>query len=145
MSTAQELIARLRRNREFTVELEPAKSDSQPAVTVTCLRPTESDVARMTRQRDDNPDFVTTSVEDDDVARAAVGWSGISEATLFGAAVGSSDPIDFDQKLWAALAADHRDWYFKVAMKMLEAITEHNKKRAEDAKNSAAASMPSPE
>lgn len=138
MSNAQELIARLAKGRQFVVDLGDGLS-------ITCLRPTETEVMKMTKPRDEDPETFTIAVENEHVAKAAIGWEGFTEAALFGESVGSSDPIEFDPKLWAALEADHVDWYFKVAGKMIDAIAEHNKKRNEAAKNSAAASTPTAE
>lgn len=129
MSRAQELIAQLKRNRQFVVDLGDGLS-------VTCLRPTETGISKMSKPLPDNPELLTIDIEHSDVAKAAIGWEGFTEAALFGSTVGSSDPIEFDPDLWAALAEDDRGWFYKVATKMLEAINEHNLKKIESAKNS---------
>lgn len=51
----------------------------------------------------------------DVVAERAVNWSGFSSATLLGAAVGSSDAIDFDRTIWAEAVRRHAEWINRVA------------------------------
>lgn len=45
----------------------------------------------------------------------AVRWEGFSAAVLLGAAIGASDPIDFDRPLWAEAVRRNADWVSKVA------------------------------
>jgi len=128
MSGAKDLLAKLRRSREF-------KCDLGNGLSVTCMRPSESEVARMTKPVAGEADKYTIHVEDEHVRDCVVGWDGFSEAAILGAAVGSSDPIEFDRDLWAELAGDRRMWFYTVAGKMLEAIVAHNEQRAAAAKN----------
>lgn len=129
MSAATDLLAKLRRNREI-------KCDLGDGLSVTFLRPTEREVAKMTVPIAGDETRYTIKVEDDAVRDAVISWQGFSEAAILGPEIGSSDAIDFDRDLWGELASDSRMWYFAVATKMLQAIIGHNEKQAAAAKNS---------
>jgi len=66
----------------------------------------------------------------------ASGWSGFTEADVLGAAIGSSDPIDFDADLWIEMAADKSEWLKKMADALLDSMVTTINERAEVAKNS---------
>lgn len=129
MSNAtKELVAKLLKNREFKVDL-------GDGLFVIARRPTEAEVQDMLRPHKTDPTLATINVEIADVKKAVVGWEGFTEAAILGADIGSADPLEFDPELWGHLAADDRGWYMQVSLKMLEAITEHNKKKIAAAKN----------
>ncbi len=116
MST-QQLIARIQRRRESTLELEPGK-------TVNVRRPAELEMSDMRR-----------GVTLDHIAKHVVGWGGVTEATLLGADEGTADEVEFHPDLWREVVADRGVWFNKVAAKLLQLMTEHIKSKAEAAKN----------
>lgn len=64
-----------------------------------------------------------------------VGWDGITQADLLGAAVGASDPAPYSPELAAEYLADRGDWLADVGTWLAEAIKAHIDKRAAEAKN----------
>lgn len=69
-------------------------------------------------------------------AKYATGWKGFTEATLFGAAQGSSDEeLPFDRGVWAAYIADHLDEAKTVIEALSERVVGYLKQRADTAKN----------
>lgn len=70
-----------------------------------------------------------------EVNRFTVGWEGITEADLLGAAVGASDVVEFSPELWAAFSAENLDAVRKVAQALLEGIVERQLAREADGKN----------
>ncbi len=130
MSNAtKELVAKLRKSREFKVDL-------GDGLKVIALRPTEAEVQKMLKPFPGDDTKATIEVQTEHVAAAVIGWEGFTEAAILGADVGSSDPLEFDSELWGALAADDRAWYFKVSMAMITAINAHTLKKLDTAKNS---------
>lgn len=57
------------------------------------------------------------------------GWQGFSEATLRGAAVGASDPLPFDERLWRRYARNHSDEAGVVAGAIRDAVMQRVKAR----------------
>lgn len=135
-SAAATLIAQMRDQRKSWVELEPATATA-PAKRVQIIRPAESDLAGMIAPAGDADAVaagVTLRVDMAEVKRYAVGWEGITEADLVGAA-GSGDAIDFSADLWAEVVADRVAWKVKVARAILAAIAAHRLYATADAGN----------
>lgn len=72
------------------------------------------------------------------------GWHGVTEATLLGAAVGSSAPVEFDRDVWREAASERPQWVTLVADHVIGAIEAHLTGRGAAAKKSSGSSM-SPE
>lgn len=121
--------AKFRRTREKDVALEEGKS-------VTLVRPPEAELGDMLKPHPTDADKRIWSIELEHVRKYTVGWKGITEADFFGKAVGSDDPVEFDQDLWMDLVSDNVDWMNKVTGAILAAIVEHHQQTAEVAKNS---------
>lgn len=127
---AQALIAKIRAGREVWLELEPAapgadgEATTQPALRVKVRRPAEADTLAFLR-----------ASRADAAMQVVVGWEGFSEATLFGVAVGSSDPLPFDADLWAEVVRDRGDWIIKVAARAAELVKSHAEAQKAHAKN----------
>jgi hypothetical protein len=62
-------------------------------------------------------------------------WEGVTQATVLGAAVGSSDPAPFDPRLWRVLAGDRPSWALDAGNAMLAAAIERHEAAAVSAKN----------
>lgn len=122
---ASQQVQALRRRREISVDL-------GGGLTVTCLRPREGDMAGMFEGEGATRSL---SIRLEHVQKFVTGWSGFSEATFFGASVGSSDPLPFDAELWAEAVGDHVEWVNAVANKMLAAIVTHFEEKAASEKN----------
>ena len=120
------LVLALRRQREKSVDLGDGKK-------VTFLRPPEVELTKLLHGEGDTRTWV---VGIDEVRAYVVGWSGFTEADILGAAVGSSDPLQFDQALWAELVGDKIEWMRKVADAILKSVVDHINRQAEVAKNS---------
>jgi hypothetical protein len=69
------------------------------------------------------------------VCRYVTGWEGFTEATLRGAAVGASDPLPFDVRLWRRYARNHADEASVVARAIADAIKQRVHDRELGAKN----------
>lgn len=111
------LIAKLRAQREFVVEVEPG-------VSITLRRPA---VAEMPELR------TMTNLE---IAMSyAVGWKGVTEALLLGPAVGAEDDVPFDGELWAEVVADRVDWIKACADRVIDVVTKRLAAEADAAKN----------
>jgi hypothetical protein len=63
------------------------------------------------------------------------GWEGFSEATLRGAAIGASDPLPFDARLWRRYARNRSDEASVVARAIADAIKQRVKERDLGRKN----------
>lgn len=107
MTTAAAIIKQLRDQRSSWCTL-------QPGVRVRIIRPPETEL----------PQFYK-GVELAAVQKYAVGWEGVSTALLFGEAVGSSDPLDFDLALWSEIVADRTAWLEACARHLVEVIDAH--------------------
>jgi len=128
------VIKRLREARMQWVEL-PHPEHAGLAVRI--ARPTEVEVAQhLFKGGDKEGKDGSVSVEFADVLRATVDWRGFTEATILGAAVGSSDPLPFSAPLWAELASDHAAWVRLLASAILQAAVEHHTAKAAAEKNS---------
>lgn len=125
---SQQLIKQLREQRMAWVDLEPATA-STPAKRVRIIRPTEVEVGR--RYFKDRQ----VSVGFEEVCDFVVDWSGLTEADLLGASVGSSDSVPFSQALWGEVAGDKSKWNTKVANALLDAVVTHMQTRADTLKN----------
>ena len=112
------LIARLLEQREFMVDL-------GEGLRVKVRRPAEAEL----------PDYVLARSEAATHLRCVVGWEGFSEATLFGAAVGSSDPLPFNAALWLTAGSDRRDWITLIADAISTAVLAHIEAKGGTAKN----------
>lgn len=117
------LIERLLAQRESWVELEPA-AGGLPARRVRIRRPPETEFH-----------VLGQGVEAHHLRQFVVGWDGITEADVLGAAVGASDPLPFDANLWVELARDRADWYRTTAHALIDAITAYLNQKAAAAKN----------
>jgi len=128
------VIKRLREARMRWVEL-PHPEHAGLAVRI--MRPSEVEVTQHLFKggAQDGTD-ATVSVEFADVLRATVDWRGFTEATILGAAVGSSDPLPFSAALWSELASDHAAWVRLLASAILQAAVEHHTAKAAAEKNS---------
>lgn len=69
------------------------------------------------------------------VAEFVVDWRNFTEATLLGAAIGSSDEVPFSKEAWGLYVRDHLDESNKVARAMANAMRDHIQARADAAKN----------
>lgn len=117
---AQSLIARMREQRQSTVELGDGLS-------VTIIRPCEADIRAFSG---------ASRPSDLDVARKyVVGWKGFTEATLLGEAVGASDEVPFSQEVWTEAVADRLDWVHKVVIAVVSSIHSHQLSVAGEEKN----------
>jgi hypothetical protein len=68
--------------------------------------------------------------------RCAVGWEGVTEADILGAAVGSDSAVPWSLDLWLVLALDNPDWMTAVSASVVEAIRTYLDKREAIGKNS---------
>lgn len=119
------VIQRLRAQRQSWVDIEPGKR-------IQIMRPPENDFPAFLSGEGETR-RVSANLEQ--VCKYVVGWDGISEADLLGAAVGSSDPLAFDSALWAEVVADKADWFNAVASALVTAMVQHFEKKAEVSKN----------
>ena len=103
---SKELIARMRKQREFRVTV--------GRWTFTACRPTDEDAVRWHRG---NVDFVAIARE------IVVGWEGVTEDDIVGG--GGTDPVKFDRALWEAWAPDRPDLWEPLAMAALEQFNLH--------------------
>lgn len=118
MADVKHLLARMAEQRAQWVEVVEGKS-------VEYLRPEQVDLPG-----------VISGFRLEHVIKYVRNWKGFSEADLLGAAIGSSDPIDFDRDLWAAYVRENVDVATKVAEAMAGTVSEYLKRRADTAKNS---------
>lgn len=129
------LLAARRRSREKKVTLEEGK-------TVTIVRPPEAELGALLSGDDQKR---TWMIEKEHVRKYTVAWDGIVESDFLGAGVGGSDPVPFDQDLWADLFADNVGWMRKCADAILDSIFEYFAQKAAVEKNSEPASTSQPE
>lgn len=109
---ADHVARKLREQRLRWVDLGEGRS-----VQVLVLRETE--MVRL--RRDDIVDIVVD---------CAVDWRGFSEAALFGAHDGSSDPLPFRADLWEAVARDSVDIVNRVGDVLVQHATQVMEQRA---------------
>lgn len=129
MSTSQ-TIARLLKQRESWCTLRPAEGES-PELAVCLRRPPEVDLKALTT--DDGR--VRRDALSAMVSSAAVNWKGFTEAELLGAAIGSSDPLEFDHALWIEVVRDRAEWQAACEAHLVARINEHLEARAAQRKN----------
>jgi hypothetical protein len=103
---AQILINRMRKAREFTIELR--------GFTFTGRRPTDAEAARLHQDGFDNHQIATKFVID---------WAGVKESDLVPS--GGSDAVEFNAALWAEWAADNPDFWRPIKDKVIEEYTRH--------------------
>lgn len=120
----QRVLRAMREQRLHWVELGPKLGVAFEGLAVQFRRPAEAEMHR----------FVA-GVEVDHVAEFVVGWRGFTEATLLGAAIGSSDAVDFSADAWALYVRDHLQVSGEVAQAMADAMRTHLMSRADAAKN----------
>lgn len=117
------LIKQLRELRMKWIDL-PAEGKR-----VRIIRPTEAELL----QQFVKAGRITAGIEQ---AQAfVVDWEGFTAADIVGPAVGASDPLPFDQPLWAEVVSDQLEWVRAVTHALVELITDHHAARAADAKN----------
>lgn len=126
---ANPVLARVRKQREKTVELEAGKK-------LTFLRPPEAELGDLLKPVEGDPTKAQWVIEIEHVVKYAVGWEGFTEADLLGAAIGSSDVVEFDRDLWAEVVGDRAEWKVKVANAILGSVVDHLTAREAVAKNS---------
>lgn len=69
------------------------------------------------------------------LAQHVVGWQGITEADLLGAAVGAEDEAEFSPALLSDVLGERGEWASKGAHALVEAITQYLQQREATAKN----------
>lgn len=126
------LVARVRKMREKTVDLEAGKK-------LTFLRPPEADMPGLLKPVEGDATKMRWDVDIEHVVKYAVGWEGFLESDLLPGGIGGSDPVEFDRDLWAEVVGDRIEWKTKVANAILTAVVDHYNAREEAAKNSAPA------
>lgn len=129
MST-QNLVQRLQALRDGWCILRKA-GDGKPELAVCLRRPSEAELPdyRPSEGRSMHQIMVQA------VCHQAVGWRGMSEAELFGAAIGSADELPFDSQLWAEVVRDRQEWLNAASAHLMDAINTHLQQRAAAAKN----------
>lgn len=124
------LLAKVLAARETWCELRAA-GDGKPALRVCIRRPPETDFPRLRRLGGVNGQAETLAL----VSEYAVGWDGFSEAELFGAAVGSSDPLPFDSAAWGEIVRDRVEWVSACIGHIAEEVNTYIQKKGAAAKN----------
>ena len=114
---SEQLIQRLRKQRESSLEL-------QPGVSITIRRPTEYEMTEL-----------LGGITEQHLKKHVVGWAGVTEALLMGADMAPPDAVAFHADLWAEVVADRSEW-FKAAADELKRITQaYLEAKAETRKN----------
>lgn len=108
------LIQRMRRAREFQVEVGDYK--------FTIMRPQESEALRLAE-----------STAAQLACEYVVDWKGVTEADLVPS--GGSDPVTFDRQLWEEWCRDRHDFWTPIVEAINEHFTGHLQKREAAAKN----------
>ncbi|MCL4695451.1 MAG: hypothetical protein KJ023_00090 [Burkholderiaceae bacterium] len=98
---ARRTLELLQQQRRQWLEIEPGKR-------VRVVRPREAQWGRF-----------AAGITVEHAAEFVDGWEGYTQADLVGAAVGSSDPVEFDAELWAEYVLDHAG---SVGRKVVEAL-----------------------
>lgn len=124
------LLARVLAARDTWCELRPA-SDGKPALRIKIRRPPEGDFHRFARVEGKRRSQQAHEL----VSEFTVGWEGMSEAELFGAAVGSEDPIPFDEQAWPEIVKDRQDWLEAAWTHLTNLVGDYIDKKAAAAKN----------
>lgn len=123
------LLRKMRAQRMQWVELEPA-SDAGPVKRVRVIRPTEVEIGRNLVRGTGG-----LGVGFEEVVRFTVEWDGFREADLLGAALGSSDAIEFDSDLWGEMVANRSHWLKTVGQVILDAVVAHISEQEQARKN----------
>lgn len=105
-TTMDRLLQRLRSQRQSAVEVEPG-------VRILVQRPAEAELAEYSGR---------TAFEV--AGRWVVGWEGVTEATLLGAA-GGSDAVTWSPELWREVIADRAPWAVQIFHKVEEMTVNH--------------------
>lgn len=113
---SRELVARLRKARELTVEIGKFK--------FLILRPTDAEAA----------EFQQLGFNDYEVTcRQMHGWANVTENDVVGG--GGSDAVTFTPELCRAWLADKMEWWTPIATRALAAWKEHRDQLDAAAKN----------
>ncbi len=110
------LTEKLRAQREHRVELLPGKF-------LRFRRPLENDLPKLR-------DGITLEL----LCQYVVGWD-FTEADLLPEGVGSGDPAPFSYEAAIEVLGDRSEWREKVALQLVEVVTDWLKRKAEVAKN----------
>lgn len=102
------LIARLKKQRELKVTIEPH--------TFICRRPTDVEMIEIGRAGADWSELA---------ARFVVEWEKVTENDVVGG--GGSDAVPFSSALWRDWSADRPDFWEPIATALLAAYSEHRK------------------
>lgn len=111
------LIKKLRAQREFSVEL-------APGLKVLLRRPAEAEFAGFAR---------LTGVEI--ASKFAVGWEGFTESFLLGPTVGAADAVAFAPDLWSEVVSDRIEWVAPIVEAVSKAVEAHLEAKGLIAKN----------
>ena len=87
-------------------------------------RPLETELPRLVR-----------GVTVDDVCECTRDWSGFTEATLLGAAIGAEDAVSFDAVLWSRYVRDDAEAARACIDALVTAVTAYLEGKAQTAKN----------
>lgn len=128
--SASQTILRLQKLRDSWCILREVDG-AKPELAVCLRRPPEADLIEL-RPRGDKSAYAMLT---DTICRVAVDWRGFSEAELFGAAIGSADPLPFDAGLWAEVVRDRGEWIDKCSTHLFAEVNKHRELREEQAKN----------
>lgn len=106
---ASPLIGALRKQRTEWVDLTDKAKEGER---ISFVRPPELEFRSF-----------TGGVTLDHLRRYCNGWENVTEATVLGADIGSSDqPVEFDADLCAEILSDRSEWLSKVAVAMIDSI-----------------------
>jgi hypothetical protein len=116
---AAALVKAMRAQREAWLELRKV-----PEQKLLVRRPTESQYPKL---RDGVPMEMCVS--------CIVGWEGVTEADLLGAAIGASDPVPFHPDVMNEALQDRTTWAVKVQNKIVEMVNAHFQQKDKAEKN----------
>lgn len=126
METSAGILAARKRSRENTVDLGEGRK-------VFFLRPTEAELPSLLTVDGDKARW---SIEIEHVRKYVYGWEGFSGATFLGAALESTEPIEFSPALWDDWCSDCRKDTVAVADAILNSVITYIQQRDAIAKNS---------
>lgn len=107
--------------------------DIAPGQRVQIIRPPETDIGGLFVGSGKQRTMVMDLAQ---VIKYTVGWDGVTEASLLGAAIGASDPVPFSSDVWAVVVADRTDWVQTISAALLTDVLAHFEKKAQAEKNS---------
>lgn len=113
-----QLIARLLEQRRRWVPL-------TDGVEVLVQRPAEAELGPYLLQLDGGKTALRAGL--DQVKSCVVGWRGMTEAVLFGPAIGGDEAVDWSPDLWAVVVVDRHEWVRIVSDAVVQHIAEHYK------------------